>query len=464
MKQFNNFYFESTSFDSKTLTASFSYSFDEEIFFTEKINFWDNNFQTIKRINKRIINNLLFHLQLALGISYYKTFPTNNLIIKSWFLTDDQIVFWRKFYQNWLWEFLFRNQIEPNKLFNFVNTKKIHCEECQKIEIEMNKYKCKSDKAILPFGGGKDSIVSFELLEKMWIKSELFSFGKDYEAHKWSAELIWKKRMIIQREIDPKLFEMNQSGYFNGHVPITWIISFVLTMVSYIYDYKYIVFSNEKSADVENLKWKWLNINHQYSKSVEFEKDFWDYIKKYISDDLKYFSLLNGFFELNIAKLFSKYPKYFTSFVSCNNNFKVIEKNKYSDQRRCLACPKCYSVFCMLNPRLEESQILEIFWKDLYQDNLKVNDFRELLWIKWHKPFECVWTTKETALSMYYSYKNYVKNKEKLPPVLEMFQKEILPTLNEKTISKLEKEIFTRHEEKTIPTEIVNKLKKVTQS
>jgi hypothetical protein len=119
-------------------------------------------------------------------------------------------------------------------------------------------------------------------------------------------------------------------------------------------------------------------------------------VKKYISDDVKYFSLLNGFFDLQVAKIFSKFPKYFQSFVSCNNNFKIIEKNKYSDssdwsdQRRCLACPKCLSVFCMLRPWINDQQVIEIFGKDIYQDENKINEFKKLLGVKEHKPFECV--------------------------------------------------------------------------
>jgi hypothetical protein len=56
----------------------------------------------------------------------------------------------------------------------------------------------------------------------------------------------------MHRILDPKLFEMIDQGYYNGHIPITGIIAFVLTTAAYLYDYKYIVMSNEKSANEEN--------------------------------------------------------------------------------------------------------------------------------------------------------------------------------------------------------------------
>jgi len=75
------------------------------------------------------------------------------------------------------------------------------------------------------------------------------------------------------------LFKLNKEWYYNWHVPITWIIAFVSIVSSYLYDFKNIVLSNEKSADEENTIWNGLKINHQYSKSGEFEKDFRKYVE-----------------------------------------------------------------------------------------------------------------------------------------------------------------------------------------
>jgi hypothetical protein len=65
-----------------------------------------------------------------------------------------------------------------------------------------------------------------------------------------------------------------------------------MLLVAYLYDYKYLVLSNELSANSGNTLWNGFEINHQYSKSLEFEKDFKNYVEENISDDLKYFSLL----------------------------------------------------------------------------------------------------------------------------------------------------------------------------
>ena len=173
------------------------------------------------------------------------------------------------------------------------------------------------------------------------------------------------------RTIDPLLFDMNQQGYYNGHVPISGIIAFVLTTAAYLYNYKYIIMSNEKSANEGNTVMDGIEINHQRSKSYQFESDFSEYIKKYLSPDVEYFSLLRGIYELKIAKLFSKYSEYFDIFSSCNNNFKIIENSKLdqsSNQRRCCNCPKCAFVYAILRPFISNEDTTQIFGQELYDN------------------------------------------------------------------------------------------------
>ncbi|MEI8009425.1 MAG: hypothetical protein WCI00_09010 [bacterium] len=57
-------------------------------------------------------------------------------------------------------------------------------------------------------------------------------------------------------------------------MPISGVIAFVLVTAAYLYDYKYIVMSNEKSANEGNTILDGSEINHQRSKSYQFESDF----------------------------------------------------------------------------------------------------------------------------------------------------------------------------------------------
>lgn len=66
--------------------------------------------------------------------------------------------------------------------------------------------------------------------------------------------------------------------------------------------------SNETSANETTVKDSF--VNHQYSKSFEFEQDFVSYIKKVTDSDIHYFSLLRPLTEMRIAWLFSKCKSY----------------------------------------------------------------------------------------------------------------------------------------------------------
>ena len=470
MKEFKSFCFEKFSFDKNSFKASFFYTFkwlnDEIVEFEEIIDFNSSNFNFRKDLDLDIINNLLFHLHIAFWISYYKLYPTSELIIKSGYLDDFQIKFWKKFYLNWLWEFLYKNNIKYEWLFNFVNTiTNSPCSFFASPSIDGDRGGALvSDWGgiLVPVWWWKDSIVSIELLKEAWIDFDLFVFWKIDDLKQYCVDISWKKILLINRKLSENLFKLNKEWYYNGHVPITWIIAFVMQVVAYIYDYKYLILSNEKSANFWNVKWEWIEINHQYSKSLDFEIDFNNYVKKYISGEIKYFSLLRWLYELKIAEIFAqKWKKYFEVFSSCNKNFKI---NKITlnplllklEKKWCNTCPKCVFVFSILYPYLEKEEILKIFWHDLYTDKKLEKTFSELLWINWIKPFECVWTNEEIILAMKKSI-NKFWNKE-LPYILALFKKEIINKLKEKDFIKIENKLLKIYDEDIIPLYIKNKL------
>lgn len=444
MKAFQTFYFGWYSFDPTTLKASFSYSFDHEVDFVETIDFACPEFTPIAHIDTEVMNTLLFHTSLAVGISYYKLYPTSDLVIEHGLLNQDQQHFWNIFYTQGLGEFFFTNNLSPKKLLNFVNWTP---------QTPSTFFSSTSWIPMVAIGGGKDSLVSIELVKKLHIPFYTSTFGKDYYLHKIVGDKIWAPRLLIQRTMDPKLFEMNQQGYYNGHVPISGIIAFVLTMAAYIYDYSAIIMSNEKSANEGNTVLDGIEINHQRSKSYQFESDFNQYIKKYISPDLQYFSLLRGMYEINIAKLFSHYPQYFDTFSSCNNNFKIIETNKTTQHRRCGICPKCAFVYTILRPFISDDATQKIFGQELYDNKELLPLYKELLGIEWIKPFECVGTNEEVTYAMYLQYKNISeKNISPISPILEMFKNEVLPTISPDILQYLEKKLFaTTREDTNIP-------------
>ncbi len=440
MKKFTTFYFESFTFDKQTFIAEFQYSFDRSEFFTEKIDFsWDYNPRC--DIDSQIVLSLLFHCHIALGISYYKLFPTQKLISLSWKLDSAQCDFWKKFYTNGLWEFLVKNDIDPSDLFQFSDEACVDYEK-QKIAI--------SNRALLPWGGGKDSIVSSVLLENK-IDFTPYVFWKVDSIKSATLEVLWKPALLVKRKLSDNLFKLNEAGYYNGHVPITGIIAFISIVSAYLYDYKYIVLSNEWSADESNMNWRGIEVNHQYSKSFEFEKDFWGYVSEYMCDEIKYFSLLRGFSEYSIAQIFSvDAVKYFSSFASCNRNF-VITTDKKHRWSWCDRCEKCAFVYLILSAFLSRDTLVDIFGEDLFNVAELEASFAALIWYNADKPFECVWTYEESVFAMYKAIKN---NSGELPYILQKFHDIVRWEISKIWPEKIQQKLVTRSDEDIIPLEI----------
>jgi len=407
MQAFNTFYIHTSEFVEEKKQVLFHYSFDAVEYFIETITLCDTQ-SFRKDIDPKIVENILFHVSIAFGISYYKLFPTKQIIIDSGSITPEQSDYWRNFYIQGLGEYFFTNDIDFRDLCHFKSDSEIiHT----KIGFSL------SEKQLLPIGGGKDSIVSSLLLEKSW-NTEItpFIFWKMDSIKQDFLNVYWKKELLIKRSLDTKLFDMNQSGYYNGHVPITGLISFFMTFVCYIYDYKYITFSNEKSADTGNTSYHENEINHQYSKSSDFENDFSQYVSEYISDSISYSSLLREYYEIEIAKIFAeKWKKYFEIFSSCNKNFSI---RKQSSTKWCNNCPKCLFVYMILRPFITSQETLQIFGEELYERADLETLFLETIGVSGIKPFECVGEIEEAQLAAYMSREKF----DTLPYLLQVFQ------------------------------------------
>ena len=138
------------------------------------------------------------------------------------------------------------------------------------------------------------------------------------------------------------------------------MLAFASYFVAYLTGKKYIAISNELSSNESNVRGE--KINHQYSKSFEFEEDFRWYVNNYLEDQVEYFSMLRPLNELQVAKIFSQMKKYHKIFRSCNRG------SKENPWNWCCNCPKCLFVFIILSPFLYKKKLVKIFKKDLYEN------------------------------------------------------------------------------------------------
>ena len=380
MKSYKAFIFESYKLDRNKKTVTFLYSFDDKIKFEELIDFSDSKIEW-KKVNDKLLEKILFNLHLAIGVGYYKAYCPKKIIIRSGILNKAQAEFWNNIYLKGLGEFFYCNKIDFRGLINF---------PCKNTPVFSLRADLKN-RVISPLGGGKDSCLAAEILKELNYEFSLFSL-RTSTIQSDTAKVINVPYFYYDRKIDPLLFKLNSEGAYNGHIPISNIYIWISLMAAVLENYNTLAFANEQSSNFGNVKYLGMEINHQYSKSGEFEKFISDYINNFVSPDLHFFSLLRPYSELKIVKEFSKYPKYFPVFSSCNRNFSITKK---SEKRWCGECPKCaftFSLLCAYNP-LEK--VTKIFQKNLFEDEKLLPLFQELWGEKRFKPFDCVGTPAE---------------------------------------------------------------------
>lgn len=355
--------------------------------------------------NNEYLEYLVFQIGLIELISYVKATCSKNIVIKAGYVNNEQIQFLQKLYYNGLGEFLYTNGItvQENELFNIT---------CQHEEVILPEISYSTAGNLISVGGGKDSCVSLEILKNesnnscFIINPKRPSLESCYQAGYTDKDII-----KVERILDKKIIDLNNQGYLNGHTPFSAIVAFISYLCAYLLGKKNIILSNENSANEPTVIGT--SINHQYSKTYEFEKDFTAYMNNFIKLDINYFSLLRGLSEFNIARLFANYKKYHQVFKSCNLG------SKNTNWNWCCNCPKCLFVYIILSPFLSREERLEIFGEDLYERVDLLNTFKEIIGYSKTKPFECVGTYEEARYAVSLAISNYQGD---LPYLLDYYK------------------------------------------
>lgn len=365
--------------ENDTLSAKFYFSLDDKFFFTPSFEIPQRKFYNWNNLDKNQLDTILFNIGMIELISYWKLACPKKVYVTPHSLDYVQIKWWKKLYFNGLGEFFYLNGIKEN-VNDFME---IVCESdvpCEMINLPL------TETTLVPIGGGKDSVVTIESLKnKMPIIPLIINPRGATTECATVAGFAEDQVAVIKRTLDSTMLRMNNEGFLNGHTPFSAMLAFYTLLIGFATNSKYIALSNESSANEPTVADT--EVNHQYSKSIAFENDFRDYVKNYISTDIQYFSYLRPINEVQIASLFAKNKDYYKVFKSCNVGSKT--------DSWCGKCPKCLFTYLIMSPFIPENELIEIYGKNLLNDNELLPILKQLKGETEVKPFECVGTIDE---------------------------------------------------------------------
>ncbi len=389
--------------DNNDLLIRFQFSIGESICFRPESRLkYHPSFDTLYRSdNLSILDDLVFSIGMIELISYWKATCSPLICVKAGSLDNKAISFWKKLYYHGLGEFFYLNSIQVD-LIDFVSIEATFVSENK----EMPFFDLK-DETIVPIGGGKDSVVTLELLRMLGKVTPMIINPRGATLDTVRIGGFASDFFEIQRKIDPLLLKLNEQGFLNGHTPFSAMLAFYSILLAVVSGKKNIALSNESSANESTIIGS--DVNHQYSKSYEFEADFRTYVKTYLSEEVNYYSFLRPLNELQIAYLFSKQTQYLPVFKSCNVGSKTDEW--------CCNCAKCLFAFIILSPFVPPDHLGAVFGENLLNKEQLMHVFQELCGLTKEKPFECVGTIDEVCLALTQTVKQYVD----LPFLLQYF-------------------------------------------
>jgi hypothetical protein len=371
-----------------------------------------------------VLHNLAFHMGLAEIPSYWKATCAPEIIIEAGPLTPEQQAWWHNLLINGMTEFYYVNQIDFTAP-DFVQVRAAPAALAP--PLARSTHPLPAQRTLVPVGGGKDSVVTLDLLRERGAETGCLLLNPMQAARDIVQQSDCADELVVRRVIDPALLRLNAEGYLNGHTPFSSLISLLSVTCAVLFGYGRVAVSYERSSNEGNVRYLERDINHQYSKSFDFEQRFRAYAAAYLAPQVEFFSFVRPLYELQIARLFATMPRYHPVFRSCNRGLK---SNSW-----CHNCPKCLFIYTALYPFLSEDEMGRIFSEDLFARADLLPLALQLLGHGAQKPFECVGAHEETLAAFFLGAHRLRAQGHPLPPLLQAIDEQVLqhePKLEER--------------------------------
>ena len=417
MLRSRSFTFGSYTIETERSCVSFTYHIE---FFNGKVKTYTDQLfledvspDQWETVPNSILEPTLQALLLVIGINYWSVFPTSDIRIEHFSLTREQAEFWNTLYLHGLGEYFFDMKMDFRGLIAFPYDDAASTPNPSPLSTT-------TSRALLLNGAGKDSVLSAELLKAAGTEFDFFAFRPTL-AHERITKLVGAKTIRAYRRRDQRIKTIGSVFGISTAYPSVSTFTFIAVLLAELLGYDSIIFSNERSADIGNIDYLGLEVNHQWCKSSHAEKLTNDYIQKYITPSISTYSLLREFSELEIVRRFVQYPQYLDYVTSCNCyfGFSRFEQRFLRTPYWCRECPKCVFLFACFAAFLSKKEVVRIFGADLYKRKRLSKLIKRILGIEGFKPLDCVGEPEEMILAMHLAS---VRGEYAGEPIMNLFE------------------------------------------
>ena len=334
-------------------------------------------------------------LAVAAATSYLKLAPTDVVELPS----DDPalIAFASALYDHGLREYRFRNGLDLGVPPAVVGRARPPTSESSFVSGASLDTPPRSEVApsLLAIGGGKDSALTLAL-----VSPAVAACINPSPAVSHLCAVAGVSLLAVRRTLDSRLAEATAGGGLNGHIPVTAINSAVLALLCHLGGYGEVVFANERSAEEPTRVVGDVAVNHQWSKSLAFERLFAELVEP---AGVSYSSLTRGLSDIGVAARVVPHASLLGEFLSCNRAYRLADIDAGVDNRGswCTECDKCAFTFLIFALFLEPDHMITVFGRDMLALSSNVELFSRLTTLG-DKPFDCVGEIEESSAAFAY--------------------------------------------------------------
>jgi len=247
---------------------------------------------------------------------------------------------------------------------------------------------------LVMFSGGKDSLALTLAVRPSDVSDvDFFLYNPTPGQRRLAGSLAGNGRILeLRREILPELLALNAQGHPNGHTPYSAYLAVAAMLAGYLRGNPYVLAGNSRSDDEPNVE-SYLGrpINHQWTKSYEFEAALQEYGHRWLPGTPLYSSPLRPLLELQIIASLSANVDMYLRTASCNRT---------KGKGWCRTCAKCAWVFLATAALFGHDLAVRKIGGDMFADPSLSELYERMAGLTGTKPFECTGTEDEVRTAI----------------------------------------------------------------